>query len=71
VITHDYVSRKLSVRDETKPLILIAPIVVGFLLNRLLGAGAVALIDGFFLIFAVMLMVEIILIRGRVVTFLL
>jgi hypothetical protein len=64
-------SRKLSVRHETKPLILIAAIVVGLLLNRLLGAGAAALIDGFFLIFAVMRSVAIILIRGRVVTFLL
>jgi len=58
------VSRKLSVRDETKPLILIAAIVVGILLNRLLGAGAKSLIGVveigvFFVIFAVMLPVEI------------
>lgn len=57
-------AKKLSVRDETKPLILIAAIVVGILLNRLLGAGAEALIivvevGVFFVIFAVMLPVEI------------
>ncbi len=56
--------RGLSVRDETKPLILIAAIVVGIVLNRLLGAGAEGLIwvveiGVFFVIFAVMLPVEI------------
>lgn len=57
-------SRGLSVRDETKPLVLIAAIVVGIVLNRLLGAGAAWLIyvveiGVFLVIFAVMLPVEI------------
>jgi len=55
---------RLSVRDETKPIILIAAVVVGIILNRLLGAGAswllwVVQIGVFFVIFAVMLPVEI------------
>ncbi len=57
-------SRGLSVHDETKPLVLIAAIVVGLVLNRLLGAGSAWLIyvveiGVFFVIFAVMLPVEI------------
>jgi ACR3 family arsenite transporter len=57
-------SRGLSVRDETKPFILIAAVVVGIVLNRLLGAGSAWLIyvveiGVFFVIFAVMLPVEI------------
>ncbi|MDR7519996.1 MAG: arsenic resistance protein [Armatimonadota bacterium] len=57
-------SRRLSVRDEAKPLILIAAILVGIVLNRLLGAGAewlirVVEIGVFLVIFAVMLPVEI------------
>ncbi len=57
-------TRKLSVRDETKPFILIAAVLVGILLNRLLGGGAAWLIwivevGVFFVIFAVMLPVEI------------
>lgn len=57
-------SRGLSVRDETKPFILIGAIVVGLVLNRLLGAAASGLISVveigvFFVIFAVMLPVEI------------
>ena len=57
-------ARRLSVRDETKPLVLIASILVGIVLNRLLGAGAATLIwvveiGVFFVILAVMLPVEI------------
>ncbi|MCL4371395.1 MAG: arsenic resistance protein [Chloroflexi bacterium] len=57
-------SHGLSVRDETKPLVLIAAIVVGVVLNRLLGAGtewmiSVVEVGVFFVIFAVMLPVEI------------
>ncbi len=57
-------SRGLSVRDETKPLILIAAIFVGIVLNRLLGTGttwmiSVVEVGVFFVIFAVMLPVEI------------
>jgi ACR3 family arsenite efflux pump ArsB len=56
--------RGLSVRDETKPLVLIAAIAVGIAVNRLLGSGAASLIwvveiGVFFVIFAVMLPVEI------------
>lgn len=55
---------RLSVRDETKPVILIAAVVVGIVLNRLLGGGASGLlwvveIGVFFVIIAVMLPVEI------------
>ncbi len=54
----------LSIRDETKPFILIAAVLVGLLLNRLLGGGAgwliwVVEVGVFFVIFAVMLPVEI------------
>ncbi len=57
-------SHGLSVGDETKPVILIAAILVGILLNRLLGAGASGLLwvvqlGVFFVILAVMLPVEI------------
>lgn len=57
-------SRGLSVRDETKPFILIAAVLVGIVLNRLLGGGAqwllgVVNIGVFLVIFAVMLAVEI------------
>jgi ACR3 family arsenite transporter len=57
-------TKGLSVRDETKPLILIAAVIVGIALNRLLGDGAewmiyVVEIGVFFVIFAVMLGVEI------------
>lgn len=57
-------SRTLSVRDETKPLVLIAAIVVGLALNYLLGHGASGLIwvteiGVFFVIFAVMVSVEV------------
>lgn len=58
------VPRRLSVRDETKPLVLIVAILVGIMLNRLLGEGTewliyVVEIGVFFVIFAVMLPVEI------------
>ena len=53
----------LSMRDETKPFVLIGAVVVGILLNRLLGGAAwllqVVQIGVFFVIFAVMLPVEI------------
>jgi|YelNatPaOPRAMG01_1025707.scaffolds.fasta_scaffold00295_48 ACR3 family arsenite transporter len=57
-------TKGLSVRDETKPFILIAAVVAGILINRLIGAGAgwliwVVQIGVFFVIFAVMLPVEI------------
>jgi ACR3 family arsenite efflux pump ArsB len=57
-------TKKLSSRDETKPFILIGAVIVGIILNRLLGAGAkwmmyVVEIGVFFVIFAVMLGVEI------------
>lgn len=56
--------RTLSVRDETKPFILIGAVIVGILLNRLLGGGVgwllwVVQLGVFFVIFAVMLPVEI------------
>ena len=54
----------LSVRDETKPFILIGAVLVGILINRLLGGGAPWMlsfvnIGVFFVILAVMLSVEI------------
>jgi ACR3 family arsenite transporter len=61
---HPAPHRTLSVRDETKPFLLIAAVVVGILLNRFLGTGAgwllwVVQLGVFFVIFAVMLPVEI------------
>ncbi|MBE3561123.1 MAG: hypothetical protein IMW89_18180 [Ktedonobacteraceae bacterium] len=59
-----HTTRTLSVCDETKLFILIAAVIVGILLNRLIGTGAgwllwVVQIGVFFVIFAVMLPVGI------------
>ncbi len=58
------VAARLSIRDEAKPLLLIAAVLLGIVLNRLLGAGVswliwVVQIGVFFVILAVMLPVEI------------
>lgn len=57
-------SKGLSVRDETKPFILIAAVLVGIVLNRLLGGTVKELyslvnIGLFLVIFAIMLFVEV------------
>jgi ACR3 family arsenite efflux pump ArsB len=57
-------SRGLSVRDETKPFILIASVLAGLVLNRFLAGNAQWLLwvvnfGVFFVIFAVMLPAEI------------